>query len=81
MVQTPNAKELLRSKALDQTSKTISVSLSEKHFSLPTKFTDLDPTGQLALLLLLLLLPLLLPLLLLMPVLLRVPGGWLTGTH
>lgn len=42
---TQSAKELLRSKALDQTSKPMSVSLSEKHFSLPTKFTDLDPTG------------------------------------
>ena len=41
-----SAKEILRSKAMDQTAKPLSVSLSEKQFALPTKFTAIDPTGM-----------------------------------
>jgi hypothetical protein len=41
-----SAKELIRSKAVDQTAKPLSVSMSEKHFAMPTKFTALDPTGD-----------------------------------
>ena len=42
---TLTTKELLRSKAMDQTAKSISASLVEKQYVLTTSFTNLEPTG------------------------------------